>query len=283
MRCNTCGGEVPTGRAECDVCHTPANAPAVEPGVRTYGVRGVGLAAVGLVALAAMADLVVGLFPLIGQGIARRALESGDVEPLNRAVLTEAGLGVLDLLAWVAAGVMVIIWCHRARKNLDAFPGAGPTMAAGWAIGGWFLPFANFVIPCRVVANIARDSLWKLRTPALVGVWWAAWLVYLAYDRFAGRSDARAYEALPVSLSGREDLQAYVDYYGDAIGRNVPSMVAVVVAGAALIVLILRISRAQEVRIERGRAVTPVLPGMTVASPVVPQRPPTGGGATIGA
>jgi hypothetical protein len=52
-----------------------------------------------------------------------------------------------------------------------------------------------------------------------------------------------------------------------------------VLAGGSLVVLIARISSAQEARIERGRPAGPVLPGMTVVSP--PAGPATGG--TIGA
>lgn len=266
MICQTCGGPVSPRDRYCSVCNTPPGQPAVWPGVRTYPVRGVGIAACLAVAATVLAEIAYALWLLGGRAMAERALRTDDPEPLNQAALLDL-LFMLPLVPGnLAAIVLVIIWFYRARKNLDAFPGAGPTMAAGWAIGGWFVPFANLVIPCRVMANIARDSLWKISTPPLVGIWWAGWLLYGIGGRYVSASDTEAYEALPQWLSGPADYQAYVDYYNDALVRNLLGAVLAVVAGVALITLIHRISAAQQARIARG-APAPIMPGMTLTAP----------------
>jgi hypothetical protein len=277
MPCLACGHEIAPGQSLCDTCYTPAGAPAVRPEARTYALRSLGSATGIAVALTALFQLTAGLWPLVGRAMAGRALRADDPELLVRVALAELVVVLPLAVAGLAAIVLVIVWFYRARKNLDAFPGAGPTLSAGWAIGGWFVPFANFVIPCRVMANIARDSLWKHRTPALVGVWWTAWLVSWLGDWILGRIDLRAYAELPGELAGAADYQLYIDYYTDSLLRSLPGLIAGMVAAVALIILISRISQAQEARIARGGPAGPVMPGMSVTAPPVPR----GDGGTI--
>ncbi|HEX5595833.1 MAG TPA: DUF4328 domain-containing protein [Micromonosporaceae bacterium] len=259
----------------------------MRPG-RTYALRGIGIAASVAVALVVLFELVSALWPLASRVIAERALQANDPQLLHLANASVLLVALPSLVVYTAAGVLVIIWFYRARVNLDRFPGAEPTMAAGWAIGGWFVPFANFVIPCRVMANIARDSL--RRTPVLVAVWWAAWLVSQCSGAWLALGNREATRALPSTISEPADYQGYIDYYSDSLVQGLPSAAASVVAGAALIVLIWQISNAQQARIARANPVGPILPGATVAAPVPPvpsgtggtsPLPPPGGGGTI--
>ena len=80
-----------------------------------------------------------------------------------------------------------------------------------------------------------------------------------------------------LSCVGVDHAESYVDYYTGALTRDLPPLAAGLVAGVLLIVLIRRISTAQDRRIERGRPVVPVLPAMIVPCPLVP----TGAGGTI--
>ncbi|WP_225854596.1 DUF4328 domain-containing protein [Micromonospora sp. ALFpr18c] len=112
--------------------------------------------------------LVVALSPLVGMVLARQARADDDRDLLLGALIVQGVLAIPMAVAYVTAGVLVIIWTWRARKNTDAFPGALPTLGAGWAIAGWLVPFANLAVPARVVANVARDSLWRRFTPGPV-------------------------------------------------------------------------------------------------------------------
>jgi hypothetical protein len=84
----------------------------------------------------------------------------------------------LILLAILVAGVLFIVWLFRVVRQLHA---GRPTMfryRAGWAIGGWFVPLVNLVIPKQMV-----DDSWRAATdrakpvPPLFHVWWAAYLL----------------------------------------------------------------------------------------------------------
>lgn len=247
--------------------------------MRTYSVRGVGIAASVAVAVTILLDAVLSVWPIAGRALAERAKSNEDPDLLNQAAIAEAVLAIPLLVAYIAAAVLVIVWFYRARKNVDAFPEAQPGMRAGWAIGGWFIPFANLVIPYRVMADTARGSLARSRTPALVGIWWAAFLVYSLVGQAVARLDAARYNALPADLTGPGDYQRYVDYYRGALVPNLLTLLAGIVAAAVLVVLVRRISAVQAGRIAAGGPAAPVMPGMTVASPVEPD--PRGG--TIGA
>jgi hypothetical protein len=267
MTCLTCGQQLPAERLFCPVCATPAGGPPVEPGARTRAVRGLGAAAAAAVGVVALIDLLTAVaMPVTGGGLAHQALDTGDPQPLNYAAVIEAVLGVIYMVALVAAGVLVIIWLWRARKNLDAFPGAPRGMRAGWAIGGWFIPFANLVIPFRVTATVARASLWRSKTPPLVGWWWAMWILGSCVSTRLALADIRAYQQLPLVLQTEDDFQQYIDYYLVMPLLLLPGALLHAVAGGLLIWLILSISRAQEARILRGRA-GPLMPGAPVAVP----------------
>ncbi|MBQ1050225.1 DUF4328 domain-containing protein [Micromonospora sp. C51] len=266
MRCHTCDTDNDVRTRECPTCRTPVGAPTLYPGARVRPVRGVGRAAsTAVAATAAFLLLTVAVQP-VNALLAERAADSRDTETfLLTAGVLELSAALLYQVAFLVAIVLVIIWTWRARTNLDAFPGAGPTNSDGWAIAGWLVPFVNFVMPHRVMASIARESLWRLSTPLLVHVWWGSWLVFLFAERFIARSSAAEYEALPFPQTST-DFQAYVDHYLTATGEYLVPAVFCVMAGVSLMVLIHRISAAQTARIARSMPTGPILPGMTIAA-----------------
>ncbi|MEV0805144.1 DUF4328 domain-containing protein [Micromonospora sp. NPDC050200] len=275
MRCQTCGDATSPSFNECQNCHTPLGQPAVTPGLETFAVRGIGLAASIAVGATAAFYLLAALSPVYGRVLAEHAADDRDADVLLGAAVLEGLLALPFAAAYLTAGILVIIWTWRARKNTDAFPGALPSLGAGWAIAGWLVPFANFVVPARVVANIARDSLRRRGTGALVAVWWTAWLVFSLGERLVSLKDEMEYAELPEDPVGDAEFQAFVDYYQGALGRHAIPAIACVVAAVSFIVLIRRISAAQQDRIARATPAWPVTPGMTMAAgtPVVPAYP----------
>ncbi|TCB99884.1 DUF4328 domain-containing protein [Micromonospora zingiberis] len=287
MRCQTCHADVDARMPECETCFTPVGSPALRPDVQVRAVWGVGRAASVAVAATVLFLLLTVAVQPVNALLAERAVDSVDGEAfLLTAGLLELGAALLYQVAILAAVVLVIIWTWRARKNLDAFPGAGPTLSAKWAIAGWLVPFVNLVLPHRVMANVARDSLWRFGTPWLVHLWWGTWLAFLLTDRIATRSAVAEYDSLPYPQTSA-DFQAYADHYSSStVAYLLPALVCLV-AGVSLIVLIHRVSVAQTARIGRGGAAGPILPGMTLTGAAGPAGPaaamlaspgPAGGG-----
>ncbi|MEH0843436.1 DUF4328 domain-containing protein [Micromonospora sp. CPCC 205711] len=266
MHCQTCGDAASPGTDTCPRCRTPYGQPAVTPGLPTYAVRGPGLAAAVAVGLTAVAYLVLALAPVLALPLVERAAADRDGDLLLGAAVLEGVLALVFLLVQIVAGVLVIIWTWRARKNTDAFPGALPSLGVGWSIAGWLVPFANLVVPARVVANIARDSLWR-PTRGLVALWWSAWLVFSLWDGAVSLNDEWEFATLAENPTTEAEFREYVDYYQGAQLRYLVPAVACVVAAAAFVVLLHRISAAQQDRLDRA----------AVAWPPAPYPPPTGG------
>ncbi|NJP35745.1 DUF4328 domain-containing protein [Micromonospora thermarum] len=228
--------------------------------------RGVGRAAAVAVGAATLAYLLSTLVLPVQAAISAEAGRQLDSDLLHTAQMLDLA-GAPYLVALVVAGVLVIIWTWRVRKNLEAFPGAGPAFAAGWAIAGWLVPFANFFMPYRVVANVARDTLWRLTTPWLVKLWWGAWLLFGLADGFVAGIIEEEWAALPAAPVTSADFDAYADHYISALGSYLIPTAACLAAGVSLIWLIIRISAAQEARIARTLPAGPILPGATLPTP----------------
>ena len=107
----------------------------------------------------------------------------------------------------------------------------------GWAIGGWFIPLANLVIPKLVV-----DTVWSGGLPptehvarrssnALIWSWWLCLLVGNVTSNMAARKQFT-----------RDDTAAEI------VGYNTPSTVLMLIAAILAMVLVRRITRMQEQR-----------------------------------
>jgi hypothetical protein len=74
----------------------------------------------------------------------------------------------------LVALVLFLMWLARANRNLGALSGEQMAFTPGWAVGWFFVPFANFVMPYRVVKEIWQVSRRqeKDRSTFLVGWWW---------------------------------------------------------------------------------------------------------------
>jgi hypothetical protein len=90
-------------------------------------------------------------------------------------VLMGGGL-VFNVLGFLAAGIAVLVWLSRARANADALYPAPHRLAAGWAVGGWFVPFGNLVMPMIVVTDVVKASNPAGRSIPECGLWWTGWI-----------------------------------------------------------------------------------------------------------
>ncbi|HYI49680.1 MAG TPA: DUF4328 domain-containing protein [Allosphingosinicella sp.] len=89
--------------------------------------------------------------------------------------------------AWAEFGLFVgtaiafLVWLYRAKANARAL-GAGDMMVSpGWAVGWYFVPLANLVMPFTTMRELwqasARPRDWQLAPGSpVIPVWWACWL-----------------------------------------------------------------------------------------------------------
>jgi hypothetical protein len=142
-------------------------------------------AAYVVVKLFSAATTVIGLLtdPLV------IAAAEGADEPvtLQDLLLLLGWLGAF--LIYVALAVAFLVWLHRVSKNVPALgnPKSGVEHSPGWAVGSFFVPFVNLVVPYRAVREVWVKSDPAVRTgddfmfaqpssaPLLLG-WWVMWI-----------------------------------------------------------------------------------------------------------
>lgn len=90
-------------------------------------------------------------------------------------------IGPLQVLALIASFILVSLWTFRAMKNLHLSGAREASMSPGWAVGWYFIPFANLWKPYEGMLQIWRGSMSLAGQPAqvagFVGWWWATWIV----------------------------------------------------------------------------------------------------------
>lgn len=95
----------------------------------------------------------------------------------------------LATLASVGLWIFVFLMCaictarltFRMGKNLNVLKAPGERMPPGWAVGWYFVPIANLLMPFRGLKQIWRDTFAisdRSQPDDLVAIlWWASWLL----------------------------------------------------------------------------------------------------------
>ena len=103
------------------------------------------------------------------------------------ALMLQGVLGLLILAVYIATVVFFLMWLHRCCTNLRAF-GINRRLIShspGWAVGSFFVPFANLVVPYRAVKELwqkseigTEESLFSssISPPGFFPAWWGFWL-----------------------------------------------------------------------------------------------------------
>lgn len=88
---------------------------------------------------------------------------------------------LLLLLITVALIVMALMWIYRAHANLVQ-QGVAIDHSPGWAVGSYFIPFVNLVIPFRAMRELYNRSHGEIEEHAHstvddVMAWWTAYIL----------------------------------------------------------------------------------------------------------
>lgn len=118
--------------------------------------------------------------------------------------LLYVGVALLQFVIFIATAIVFLMWLHRVYRNLPALGAAKPDTTPSWAVAYFFIPFVNLIKPFQVVREIWHESTpaaatqnkfgedfggdsSRSGTPALVGWWWALWII----ANIAGRASSR--------------------------------------------------------------------------------------------
>src|SRR6266508_111508 len=237
------------------------------PSRRIRSLAGWATAATIGVATYALLGMVDAFVPLVGVWAAREASSSGASAPATMFMLLQDAISVAPVGCSLAAGVCFLVWLYRARANLGAFYDAHHRLPLGLAVGSWFLPVANLVLPGMVVADAARESVppgdprRRRRLVALVWSWWTVYVVATVAafaGSFAGSTSER--ELLESRLRAGEsvDVGRARELYGQLVVARLPGALLWLAAAVLVILVVHRINAAQYDRIDGFRQPRPV-------------------------
>ena len=134
----------------------------------------VAVACLWLFVLAQMAELATGLAMYAARPGASLAFAAPGL------AMAWGLVAIVQFLLYVASGVTVLLWLHRASADAHALVD-GLSISPGWAVGWFFVPIANLVKPFTAVSEAWRVSHapedWAFApVPALLRWWWGAWI-----------------------------------------------------------------------------------------------------------
>ena len=140
------------------------------------------------------------------------------------------GILALPMLLWTILGtVFALRWIYFANLNSLAFGAHTLSHSAAWAVGSWFVPFANLFVPYRALREIWQVSLdpanWRRqRVPPLLGWWWAMWVTHSILGNVSLRLVFHEWKATEPST-----LMFGIDLAIAALGLPVDAIAALIV------------------------------------------------------
>jgi len=73
---------------------------------------------------------------------------------------------LLYLGIWIAAAILFLKWVYRSNRNAREMGVAGLKFTPGWAVGCYFVPFANLGLPFLAMREIWNASLGRVEGTA---------------------------------------------------------------------------------------------------------------------
>ena len=95
-------------------------------------------------------------------------------------------LAIVQILVYVVTVVVFLMWLYRAHENLASFgiPSHQVQYSSAWAVGSFFVPIANLIIPFQAIKELWQKSVPNsasmfsaLSPPAFFSLWWFFWIV----------------------------------------------------------------------------------------------------------
>ena len=192
---------------------------------------------------------------------------SGTVTPVQAnaadgAVSAAAGIGSLVFIATV---VLWCIWQHRAQQNAIVLAGGGLRFTPGWAVGWWFIPFANLVKPFQTVRELwkaSQGARWReIPTWPLLGWWWGIWLAANVHVWFGS-------SGFGVGIGSEVGSPTTI---GNAISRDQWELLSLVLEIAAAVLAVVIVRSIEQLQ-QAATGWTP--PAGALAGPPLPAPPP---------
>jgi hypothetical protein len=198
------------------------------------------------------------------------SVDEQDLFDADDGVAAFSGLHVLGVLA---TGIVFIIWQFRHAKNAEAL-GARGGLGAGWAIGGWFVPVGNLVLPTVQIFQSSKASAVSDRQQGvapkgapIVVVWGLAWALAIVMLAAGGALAPDTDDEGNFTVNSLEDLEDV------ASSDRTAGMAHVVMIGVAVLAIVM----VRGLSNKQTDAWSAVAAGPPAGGPPPPQPPGTWG------
>lgn len=91
-------------------------------------------------------------------------------------------IALTQVLVFIVGGIAVLRWVYFANANARAMGAEGMNGTPALAVAWYFIPLANLAMPFQTMRETWKASVnpkdWEVeKAPALLGFWWACWLI----------------------------------------------------------------------------------------------------------
>lgn len=104
----------------------------------------------------------------------------------------------ISIITGVATLILFLIWIYKSYEKLQNFhPMSEIRFSPGWAVGWFFVPFANLYKPFQIIRELFSKSQpsnasFAFRNGTLItSVWWILFLINNIMSRFLDRNEGR--------------------------------------------------------------------------------------------
>ncbi|WP_159068634.1 DUF4328 domain-containing protein [Neisseria wadsworthii] len=144
-------------------------------------------------------------------------------------------LDLLLALCFLTSAILVCCWLYRAAANARAL-GAEMSIKPGWAVGGFFIPFLNLVMPYQATKEIWLHAAQDRKPSAIpVNTWWITWLIGSIGERIIYKTESHlesVHLTLPIYLNLASLLCMLISAYClTKIVRGIQNQQALLAAG----------------------------------------------------
>lgn len=93
----------------------------------------------------------------------------------------EATMVLAQLALFLGTAIAFLVWLYRAEVNVRALGAEDMMVSPGWAVGWFFVPLVQLVMPFVAVRELWKASAtprdWQLGASSpVIALWWACWL-----------------------------------------------------------------------------------------------------------
>ncbi|RMF61099.1 MAG: DUF4328 domain-containing protein [Calditrichaeota bacterium] len=128
----------------------------------------------------------------------------------------QLSVGVLQILITSITLILGGIWIYRSNENVRKLGGKDMEFTPGWAVGWYFIPFANLWKPYQAMKELwlysqSTEEWHKYQSPRILPWWWGLWLISGFLGQLSLRLSLRA-EGIDTLI-----LASITEVVGDAL------------------------------------------------------------------